>query len=60
MMDRRKIETGGQTATMIKKTSKQILSLTALEMGAAIKAGELTAVEQYRLSWSRQKKQTAA
>ena len=45
MMDRRKIETGGQTATMIKKTSKQILSLTALEMGAAIKAGELTAVE---------------
>ena len=44
-MDRTKIETDGQKAAMIKKTPEQILSMTALELGAAIKAGKLTAVE---------------
>ena len=44
-MDRTKIKTDGQKAAMIKKTPEQILSMTALELGAAIKAGKLTAVE---------------
>ena len=44
-MDRTKIETDGQKAATIKKTTEQILSMTALELGAAIKAGKLTAVE---------------
>ena len=44
-MDRTKIETDGQKAAMIKKTTEQILSMTALELGAAIKAGKVTAVE---------------
>ena len=44
-MDRTKIETDGQKAATIKKTPEQILSMTALELGAAIKAGKVTAVE---------------
>ena len=44
-MNRTKIETDGQKAAMIKKTTEQILSMTALELGAAIKAGKVTAVE---------------
>lgn len=44
-MDTTKIKTDGQKAAMIKKTTEQILSMTALELGAAIKAGKLTAVE---------------
>ena len=41
-MDRTKIETDGQKAATIKKTTEQILSMTALELGAAIKVGKLT------------------
>ena len=35
-MDRTKIETDGQKAATIKKTTEQILSMTALELGAAL------------------------
>ena len=35
-MDRTKIKTDGQKAAMIKKTPEQILSMTALELGAAL------------------------